>query len=222
MAEAAVPGRREPARVARNDLSQPVHSSARSAETGAGAASAIAAADPPLTTRQRSRALPRPDRRCHFHSRKTRGNRRPSRSRPLGGRSVAWCTQQPRGHTGGAPFALLHVGEDTGQGLLYGGGRSEPARGPTPGGVAALADLGSRAGDGPAQKLHHGYRCTGLLLRSAKSLAARLKRKHQRASAAIPAEESGSVLLLAVAVGRDRSASEYAATKNLGISNSGR
>ena len=36
------PERREPARVARNDLSQPVHSSARSAETGADAASAIA------------------------------------------------------------------------------------------------------------------------------------------------------------------------------------
>ena len=52
----------------------------------------------------------------------------------------------------------------------------------TPGDAAALADLGSRAGDGAAQKLHDGDGCTGLLLRSAKSLAARLERKHQRAA----------------------------------------
>ena len=39
--------------------------------------------------------------------------------------------------------------------------------------------------------------------------------------AAIPAEEGGSVLLLAVGPGRDRYASESTATTNLGISNSG-
>ncbi len=54
------------------------------------------------------------------------------------------------------------------------------ARATTPGDVAALVDLGSRAGDGPAQELHDGYGCAGLLLRSAESLAARLERKHQR------------------------------------------
>ena len=58
-------------------------------------------------------------------------------------------------------------------------------------------------------------------MRPAKSLAARLERKHQRATAAIPAEENGSVLLLAVGAGRDRSASESTAAKNVGISNSG-
>src|SRR5215471_6128041 len=41
------------------------------------------------------------------------------------------------------------------------------------------------AGDGPAQTLHDGYGCTGLLLRSAKSLAARLERKYQSAVATI-------------------------------------
>src|SRR5215470_14101119 len=46
MAEAALPGRQEHARVARNHLSQLIHSSARSAETGVGSASAITAADP--------------------------------------------------------------------------------------------------------------------------------------------------------------------------------
>ena len=74
------------------------------------------------------------------------------------------------------------------------------------GDVAALADLGPRVGDGPAQKLHHGYGRTGLLLRSPKPLAARFERKHERAAAAIPAEEGGSVLLLTVGPGRDRSA----------------
>ena len=97
----------------------------------------------------------------------------------------------------------------------------EPARATTPGNLAALADLGPRAGDGPAQKLHDGHGGTGLLLRSAKSLAARLERKHERAIAAIPAEERGSVLLLAVGARQDRSASESTATKNVGISNSG-
>src|SRR4029077_7748892 len=107
------------------------------------------------------------------------------------------------------------------QGHGYGGGRTEPARATTPGDVEALADLGSRTRDGPAQELPHGCRCTSLLLQCAKSLAARLERKHQRAIAAIPAEEGGSILLLAVGPGRNRSASESASQKNFGISNSG-
>src|SRR6202167_3066287 len=68
VAEDGVPERREPARVSRNDLSQPVHTSAGSAETGVGAASAIQAADPPLAARQRSRALARPHHRCDLDS----------------------------------------------------------------------------------------------------------------------------------------------------------
>jgi hypothetical protein len=72
--------------------------------------------------------------------------------------------QQSRGHTGRASFAFLHAGEGARQGHGYRGGRPEPARATTPGDVAALADLGPRAGDGPAQKFHDGYGCTGLLL----------------------------------------------------------
>src|ERR1700691_2797071 len=102
----------------------------------------------------------------------------------------------------------------------YGGGCSEPARAKTSSHVAALADLGSRAGDGPAQELHDGYRCPGLLLRSAKSLAARLERKHEWIIAAISAEEGRSVLLLTVRPGRDCITSESTAAKNVGISNS--
>ena len=52
-----------------------------------------------------------------------------------------------------------------------------------------VIDLGPWAGDGPAQELHDGDECSGLLLRSAKSLAARLERKHERPLAAVLAEE---------------------------------
>jgi Helix-turn-helix domain len=162
-----------------------------------------------------------PDCRCDLHSRTASRSRRSRRSRSLGRRSVARGRQQSRGHAGGASFALLHVGEDNRQGLVYGGGRSEPARGPTPGGIASLADLGPRTGDGPTQNLHDGDGYAGLLLRSAESLAAGLKRKHKRPTAAIPAKERRPVQVLAIGAGRDRSATQYPATTNLGISNSG-
>ena len=87
----------------------------------------------------------------------------------------------------------------------------------TPGDVAALADLGSRAGDGPAQELHDGYGCTGLLLRSAESLAARQQRKHQWALTAIPAEEGGLVWLQPIGPGPNRAAPQSAPTKNVGL-----
>jgi hypothetical protein len=128
---------------------------------------------------------------------------------------------QSRDHAGGSSFALLHVGEVTGQGLVYGGGRSEPARATTPGGIASLADLGPRTRDGPTQNLHDGDGYAGLLLRSAESLAAGLKRKHERPTAAIPAKERRPVQVLAIGAGRDRSATQYPATTNLRISNSG-
>src|SRR5215468_8403084 len=118
------------------------------------------------------------------------------------------------------PFPLLHAGEGARQGHGYRGGRSEPARTTTPGSVAALADLGPRTGDGRAQKLHHGHGGTGLLLRSAKSLAAWIERKHQWAPAPIPAEESGSFQLLAVGLGADRSTSESTPTTNFRFSDS--
>lgn len=51
----------------RNDLSQTVHSSAGSAETGAYSAPANPAANPPLAILQCPRTLSRADRRCPFH-----------------------------------------------------------------------------------------------------------------------------------------------------------
>ena len=128
--------------------------------------------------------FPRPDRGCCLHPRKTCGSRRSCHSRTLGGRSVARGAQQSRSHSGGASFAFLHAGEGARQRHRHGGGRPEPARAPTPSDAASLANLGPRAGDGRAQKLHDGYGCAGLLLRSTKSLAARIERKHERAIAA--------------------------------------
>ena len=68
-----------------NHLPESVPSSAGSAETGADSAPSLQAADPPLAARKRSRALPRPDRRCRLHPGTTCGSRRSCHSRPLGG-----------------------------------------------------------------------------------------------------------------------------------------
>ena len=120
------------------------------------------------------------------------------------------------------PFALLPpLVKVPGQRYGHSGRRPEPARAPASGDAAALVNLGSRPGDGPAQELYDGNGCTGVLLRSAKSLAARLERKHQRAIAAIPAEERRPVYVFAIRTRRNRSASQYPTTTNLGISNSG-
>jgi hypothetical protein len=48
-----------------------------------------------------------------------------------------------------------------------------------------LADVGPRTGDGETQGLYGSYGCAGLLLRSAKSLAAWDERKYESAAAAI-------------------------------------
>ena len=99
------------------------------------------------------------------------------------------------------------------------GGIAPPIRRRSPSSLtlAEREDISRRVGDGPAQKLHDGYGRTGLLLRSPKPMAARFERKHERVAVAIPAEEGGSVLLLTVGPGRDRSAPQSTATKNIGI-----
>jgi IS30 family transposase len=105
--------------------------------------------------------------------------------------------------------------------LLRGAGNSHvAARAKTSGGVTPLADLGPRTGDGSAQELHDRHECAGLLLRSAESLAARLERKHKRTFAAVPAEKIGSIPVHSIGAERNRSASQYPAATNLGISNS--
>ena len=48
--------------------------------------------------------------------------------------------------------------------------------------------LGPGHRDGPPRRLHHRHRHPGLLLRPARTLAARLEREHQRAAAPVPAQ----------------------------------
>jgi hypothetical protein len=84
----------------------------------------------------------------------------------------------------------------------------------------ALADLGSRTGDGQTQGLHGSYRCAGLLLRSAKSLAARHKRKHQSAVTAILSSRHRPVRFFASAARPGLAALESTPQKNTGLPNS--
>ena len=67
-------------------------------------------------------------------------------------------------NAGGTSFALYHAGQGVQQRYGYGGRRPEPARSQAAGIFAALVDLGSWAGDGPAQKLHGRHQGESLLL----------------------------------------------------------
>jgi Helix-turn-helix domain/CENP-B N-terminal DNA-binding domain len=109
LAEDPLSQQREYARVPRDYLSQPVHSSARSIEERADGPSAVEAAHAPFATCQRTWTLPRADRRCHLHSRATSGGRRPSHSRPLGRRSARRWKKQLHCDVGGAALTLPHA-----------------------------------------------------------------------------------------------------------------
>jgi len=82
---------------------------------------------------------------------------------------------------------------------------------------ATLADVGSRTGDGQAQGLHGSHGRQGLLLRSAKSLAARHERKHQSAAATILPPTHRPVCLFASAARPGRAALESTTEKDLRI-----
>ena len=76
---------------------------------------------------------------------------------------------------------FAHADQSAQQGHGRGGDGIESACSQTSGYPATLVDVGSRTGDGEAQGLYGSYRCAGLLLRSAKSLAAWHERKHEPA-----------------------------------------
>src|SRR5437588_12432611 len=65
MAEESVSQGREPARVPRDNLPQPIHPSARSAEKRADSAPSVQAAYTPLAALWCRRTVPRSNRRCH-------------------------------------------------------------------------------------------------------------------------------------------------------------
>src|SRR4030095_13858137 len=95
-------------------------------------------------------------------------------------------------------------------------GRGELARRALPG-----AGLGTRERAGRAQALHAGDRCGRLLLRSAKSLAARLQREHQRSAKAVLPQRDQSVSAQPGAVERGRQATQRTTAQNAGLRNTG-
>jgi hypothetical protein len=125
------------------------------------------------------------NRRRHFHSRTTRGDRRSRDSRSLGRRPHRRREEQPHRDARGTSVAFCQTDQSAQQRYCDRGRRADPTRGQAARSVAALVDLGSRAGDGAAQKLHGGHRSESLLLRSAKPVAARLERKYKWAAASV-------------------------------------
>src|SRR5258705_7531651 len=220
MAEDPLSQQREHARVPRDYLSQPVHSSARSIEERADGPPAVEAAHAPFASCQRTWTLPGADRRCSLNSRATRGGRRPSDSRPLGRRSAGRWKEQLHCDVSGAAFTLPHADQGAEQRNGSGGCRLESACSETSGDAAPLADLGSRIGDGQAQSVYGCYRCAGLLLRSTKSLAAWHERKHQSAPAAILPARNRPSSHHSTAARPGRAALESTSKKDPGISNS--
>ena len=69
------------------------------------------------------------------------------------------------------------------------------------------------------QGLHDRHRRAGLFLRSAKSVAARQQRKHQRIVASVLPQRHRSLGLLSVVLEQDRVAPKPTSPKNLGICN---
>jgi transposase-like protein len=140
--------------------------------------------------------------------------------RPLGRRSAGRGKEQLHCDVSGAAFTLPHADQGAEQRNGSGGCRLESACSETSCDAAPLADLGSRIGDGQAQGVYGCYRCAGLLLRSTKSLATRLERKHQSAPAAILPARNRPSSPHSSAARPSRAALESTSKKNSRISNS--
>ena len=82
-----------------------------------------------------------------------------------------------------------------------------------------VADLGSRQRARRPSPLHHGDRHRGLFLRSAKPLAARLKRKHQPAPAPVLPARNRSGAAFSGRTQQDRASAQRAGEKNPGLPN---
>jgi hypothetical protein len=159
--------------------------------------------------------IPWPDRRCHLDPRKTCGSGRPSDSWSLGRRSAERCQEQLSCDTGRTPFTLCHADQGTQQRDGSCGCCFESTWAQTPRNAETLADVGPRTGDGETQGVYGSYGCAGVLLRSAKSLAARHERKHQSAVTAILPSRHRPVWLFASAARPGLAALESTPKKNL-------
>src|SRR5678815_1605108 len=87
--------RREPTRVARDYLSNPLHPGAWRSEEGVAAAPEAHARDAPVAAPHAKDRHPRPDPRRRLDQRASGVGRGPSGAWPLGGRSAVRLEQQP-------------------------------------------------------------------------------------------------------------------------------
>jgi hypothetical protein len=98
--------------------------------------------------------------------------------------------------------------------------RTESTCAQTPRYPATLADVGPRVAEGQAQDFHGSHGGEGLLLRSAKSLAARHERKHQSTVTALLPPRHRPVCLFSSAARPSRTALESTTEKDLRIPDS--
>jgi IS30 family transposase len=121
---------------------------------------------------------PRPgtNRRCALDPETAGRGSRPGDPRPLGRRPARRRRQQPRRDTRRAALSLPDAGRRRRKGHPLSHQRAQPPGRPATAAAPQLAHLGPRNGAVRARTLHRRDRRQGLLLRSAKSLAARLER----------------------------------------------
>src|SRR3954469_11382120 len=142
MAQAYLSVRREPLRVPRDHLSQPVHSGARSVEEGTAGASSTHTRYAPLASLHEENCHPRKDCRCRLDQRTPRIRRRSSCAGPLGRRHVLRQREQPDRNVSRASDTLLDAGKARRQGLPDSRQGSDQERRKAAPGALQIADLG--------------------------------------------------------------------------------
>ena len=222
LAQAYLSGRREPPRVTRDHLPQPVHSSAWRLEEGAAAALEAHARHAPLSP------LHAEDRRSTARSstpcRSASGLRRSKIGRCLATGKATCCSAARNSQIATlverqTRYVMLVKldGKDTQTvvNALIKNARKLPQE--------LYKSLTWDRGKEMAwpQALHAGHRHPGLLLRSAEPLAARQQREHERAAQAVPAQGHRHLELLTGQAQRDRETIEREAEEDARLPNAG-
>jgi hypothetical protein len=157
-------------------------------------------------------------RRCFISSAlSTIRSRRPSGSGSLGRRLAERLEQHTHRDSGRASFALHHSREGEGQGHRQRRIRTEQTGSQAACGTAPIDHMGPRHGTRSAQAIHSRHRRAGLLLRSAKPVAAGHEREYQRTAPAVLPQRHESGRLLARRSEQDSLAIESTAQKDIGF-----
>src|ERR1700730_10048921 len=118
----------------------------------------------------------------------TGGGGRSGGAWPLGRRSVVRAEQQLHRDLGRASYALRDVGQGDRQGHPDGRLRAHQAGEEATKGAVKVADLGPGKGTYGSSSLYVGDQNRRLFLRSAKPVAARVEREHQRPAETVLSE----------------------------------